>query len=94
MGRSAHELEKRGLTEIVAALRAKGDHVRVVQLFTIFDALREAAQACDIAAVDRLAVQLDAIITNIGETECANAKSNGSTNAAIQHRTTIRQSVE
>jgi hypothetical protein len=71
MGRNAHELEKRHLTEIVAALTAKGDHVHVVQLFTIFDALREAATACDIAKVDSLAVQLDQLITNIGETENA-----------------------
>jgi len=59
MGRGPHELEKRDLAGIVASLRANGDHVGLLKLFAIFAALRDAAQNCDIALVNKLSRQLD-----------------------------------
>jgi len=59
MGRGPHELEKRDLAGIVADLRAKGDHIGLLKLFAIFAAIRDAAQACDIALLDQLSKQLD-----------------------------------
>jgi hypothetical protein len=59
MGRGPHELEKRDLAGIVASLRANGDHVGLLKLFAIFAALRDAAQNCDSALVNKLSRQLD-----------------------------------
>jgi len=59
MGRGPHELEKRDLAGIVASLRAKGDHIGLLKLFAICAAIRDAAEACDIALVNQLSKQLD-----------------------------------